>query len=440
MAAPEGPTGSPGAETPSRDQLPFAQPSPKLPLAGVRIIDAGTMVSAPFAAVLLGDFGADVIKVEQPGVGDGVRKLAPFKFAENGAGETIPLWWKNSARNKRCVTLNFREKEAIAVFKDLAATADVVIENYRPGTFERWGLGFEELRKVNPRIIMLRISGYGQTGPLKNRAGFGRVAEAVGGLTNLIGEPEPGPPMTPGIPLGDLITGLMGAWATMMALYYRDARGGEGQVIDLGLYESIFRLLEFDPIQYDHAVDDPTRNASRIHTREGNQLSYVAPSNMFKSRDGYWITLAASNQNIFKDLAKAIGREDLLADPRFVDNPARVRHRGEINTILADWISERTLEEIQAVFDPPELPYAPILNMEDIFRHPQYLAREMLVRVRDAQLGDAVVQNVIPKFSTTPGEIRHLGPTLGEHNEEIYGGLLGYSTERLQALRDAGVI
>jgi crotonobetainyl-CoA:carnitine CoA-transferase CaiB-like acyl-CoA transferase len=339
------------------------------------------------------------------------------------------------------VTLNFREPQAHAIFKELVATSDVVIENFRPGTFERWGLGFEDLQQVNPRIIMLRISGYGQTGPLKSRAGFGRVAEAFGGLTNLIGEPEPGPPMTPGIPLGDLVTGLMGAWATMIALYHRDARGGNGQVIDLGLYESIFRILEFDPIQYDHTMDDPERKATRVHMREGNQLSYVAPSNMFKTKDGYWITLAASNQNIFRDLARAIDREDLLTDPKFVDNEARVKHREEINSIIADWISARTLEEVGAVFDPPELAYGPVLNMADAFQDPQYLAREMLVRVLDRELGDAVVQNVVPKFSETPGSIRHLGPLkLGEHNEEIYGGLLGYSPERLQELRDAGVI
>jgi formyl-CoA transferase len=338
------------------------------------------------------------------------------------------------------VTLNLRESRAVEIFKKLAATADVVIENYRPGTFERWGLGYDELKKVNPRIVMLRISGYGQDGPLSQRAGFGRVAEAVGGLTNLIGEPDPGPPMTPGIPLGDLITGLMGAWATMMALYHRDARGGEGQVIDLGLYEAVFRLLEFDPIQYDQVPDVPDVPSARVHTREGNQLSYVAPSDMFRSRDGHWITLAASNQNIFKDLCKAMLREDLLADPRFADNPARVVHRKEINGILRDWIAERSLDEIAAVFDPPELPYAPVLSMEDVFRHPQYLAREMLVRVRDGELGDAVVQNVIPKLVGTPGEIKHLGPALGEHNDEIYGGELGFSAEQLQELRETGVI
>ncbi len=418
------------AQTPSRDRLPFAQPSPNPPLAGVRIIDAGNMVAAPFSTVLLADFGADVIKLEHPKLGDGERKLEPILKRENG--ESVPLWWKNGARNKRCVTLDLGKPDGAAVFKDLVATADVVVENYRPGTFEKWGVGYDELRKVNPRIIMLRISGFGQTGPLRERGGFGRVAEAMGGLTNLIGEPEPGPPMTPGIPMGDLLTGMLGSWATMVALYNRDARGGEGQVIDLGLYESVFRILEFDPIQYDQL--------NSVHMREGNQLSYVAPSNMFKTSDGRWLTLAASTQSIFEDLCRAMGREELIADPRFADNPARVVHRKEINAIVAEWIAERTRYEVAEAFDPRGIPYAPVYTMEDVFQHEQYLAREMLVRVRDAQLGDAVVQNVIPKFSKTPGGIRHLGPTLGEHNEEIYCGLLGYSKARLQELRDAGVI
>jgi crotonobetainyl-CoA:carnitine CoA-transferase CaiB-like acyl-CoA transferase len=328
------------------------------------------------------------------------------------------------------VTLDLSKPEGATLFKDLVKSADVVVENYRPGTFEKWGLSYEELKQVNPRIIMLRISGFGQTGPHRERAGFGRVAEAMGGLTNLIGEGD-GAPMTPGIPLGDLVTGVMGAWATMVALYHRDALGGEGQVIDLGLYESIFRLLEFDPIQYDQLHE--------VHRRSGNQLSYVAPSDMFKTSDGYWLTLAASTQAIFVDLCRAIGQEELVTDPRFVDNPARVNHRREINGIVADWISERSRSEIASVFDPAGIPYTLVFDMADIFRNEQYLAREMLVRVLDPQLGEAVVQNVVPKFSKTPGAVRHLGPTMGEHNNEVYGEL-GYSLERLQALRDAGVI
>lgn len=415
--------------TSGRERFPFAQPSPNPPLAGVRVIDAGNMVSAPFSTVLLADFGADVIKIEHPTLLDGERKLEPIKVGPSG--EKIPLWWKNGSRNKRCITLNLGKPEGAAVFKDLVRNADVVVENYRPGTFERWGIGYEELREVNPRIILLRISGFGQTGPLSERGGFGRVAEAMGGLTNLIGE-KGGPPMTPGIPLGDLITGLLGSWATMVALYHRDARGGEGQVIDLGLYESVFRLLEFDPVQYDQLHS--------VHTREGNQLSYVAPSDMFKTRDGKWLTMAASTQSIFEDLCRVIGREDLITDPRFGDNPARVKHRETINGILAEWIAQRTRDEVEEVFDPRGIPYALVFDMELVFQNEQYLAREMLVRVLDSQLGDAVVQNVVPKFSTTPGGIKHLGPQPGEHNEEVYCGLLGYSKEKLNQLREAGVI
>ena len=346
----------------ARARFPFARPSANPPLAGVRVIDAGNMVAAPFSTVLLADFGADVIKIEHPVYGDGERKLEPI------TREGVPLWWKNGARNKRCITLNLSKKpEGTAVFKDLVATADVVVENFTPGTFESWGIDYDELTKVNPRIILLRISGFGQTGPYKLRGGFGRVAEAMGGLTNLIGE-KGGPPMTPGIPLGDLITGLVGSWAIMVALYHRDARGGEGQVIDLGLYESIFRILEFDPIQYDQIPDDPEHPARRVHTREGNQLSYVAPSDMFKTKDGYWVTHAASTQPVFEKLCAVIGREDLMSDPRFIDNPARVMHREEINGIVADWILARTRAEVAEVFDPLGIPYAPVYDMVDIFR------------------------------------------------------------------------
>ena len=206
-------------------------------------------------------------------------------------------------------------------------------------------------------------------------------------------------------------------------------------MIDLGLYESVFRILEFDPIQYDQ-LDDPV---ARVHMREGNQLSYVAPSDMFKTSDGHWVTHAASTQQIFEDLARAIDREDLIQDPRFADNPSRVMHRKEINGIVADWVSERTLGEVAAAFDPRGIPYAPVYTMEDVFRHPQYLAREMLVRVLDSELGDAIVQNVVPKFSETPGAVKHLGPRLGEHNDEVYGEL-GYSPQRLAELRAADVI
>jgi len=404
--------------------FPLAQKSDKKPLAGVRIVDAGNMVAAPFATVLLGDFGADVIKIEHPKYGDGQRKLEPIM-------NDIPLWWKSVARNKRCVTLDLGKPEGAEIFKDLIRGKDVIVENYRPGTFEKWGLGYETIKAIDPRIILLRISGFGQTGPYKNRAGFGRVAEAMSGLTNLIGEPD-GPPMSPGYPLGDLIAGIFGSLSVMMALYHRDLHGGEGQVIDLALYEAVFRFLDFDPIQYDQM--------KTVHMRTGNRVAYVAPSSMFKTKDGKYLTLAASTQNVWVRLAKAIGREDLTTNPKFIDNPARVENSAEVNGIVGEWIERHTRQEVIEHFDQFEVAYSSVYDMEDAFRDVQYRAREAMVRVLDSDLGEAIVQNVVPKFSATPGSVDFLGPKMGAHNEEIYCGELGYSKERVQQLREAGII
>jgi len=401
-----------------------ASKSERKPLAGVKIIDAGNMVAAPFATVLLADLGADVIKIEHPQNGDGQRKLEPIK-------EGIPLWWKTIARNKRCITLDLSKAEGVAVFKDIARNADGVVENYRPGTFERWGLSYEELRKVNPRLVMLRISGFGQTGPYRDRPAFGRIAEAISGLVNLIGEPD-GPPMSPGYPLADLIAGLFGAFSMVVALYNRDARGGEGQVIDLALNEAIFRLLDFDAIQYDQL--------KTVHRRTGNHVAYAAPSSTYKTKDEKYITLAASTHSIWIRLCQAMGREDLISNPKYIDNPARVSNSLEINGIVADWIASRDLRDVEEVFDRFDVAYSAIFDIADIFKDMHYRARDALVRVPDKDLTEAVVQNVVPKFSSTPGSIDHLGPSLGEHNEEIYIGELGYSREMLSRLRNAGVV
>ncbi len=405
-------------------EFPLAQRSDRKPLDGVRILDAGNMVAAPFAATLLADFGADVIKIEHPKHGDGQRKLEPIK-------EGIPLWWKAVARNKRCITLDLSKPQGAAVLKDLTRNADVVAENYRPGTLERWGLGYDELRAANHRIILLRVSGFGQTGPYRQRPGFGRAAEAMGGLTNLIGDPD-GPPMSPGYPVGDLIAGLFGAFSVMTALHYRNARGGEGQVIDLALNEAVFRLLDFDAIQYDQL--------QTVHRRTGNRLPYVAPSSTFKTIDGKYITVPVSTQSIWLRICQAMEREDLASDPKFIDNPARVSHSDEINGIVADWIAARSWQEVEEIFGRHEVAYSPIFDIQDIFNDMQFRAREALVRVPDKDLGEAIVQNVVPKFSLTPGSVDHLGPRLGEHNEDIYVGELGYSQEKLSRLHEAGVI
>lgn len=407
-----------------RDKFPLTRRSERKPLAGVRIVDAGNMVSGPFAAALLADFGADVIKIEHPKMGDGQRKLEPIK-------DGIPLWWKSIARNKRCITLDLSKPEGAAIFKDLVPTADVVIENYRPGTFERWNIGYDVLKQVAPQLILLRISGFGQTGPFRDRPGFGRIAEALAGLSHLIGEPD-GPPITPGYPLGDLIAGLFGAYSIMLALYNRDVRNGKGQVIDLALYEAVFRLLDFDGIQYDQL--------HTIHNRTGNQVAYVAPSSTFRTADGKYLTLAASTESIWLRVAKSIDREDLISNPKFIDNPTRVQHSDEINGIVGDWISRHTLAAVAERFEQFEVAFSPIYDISDIFSCPQYWAREAMVRVPDTELGEAIVANVVPKFSETPGSVDFLGAQMGAHNDYVYGDELGISEDRLKDLKMKGII
>lgn len=405
--------------------FPLAAKSHNKPLQGVRVIDAGNMVAAPFATVLLADLGADVVKLEHPENGDGQRKLEPI------TKEGVPLWWKSIARNKRCVTLNLGKPEGAEIFKELVKTADVVVENYRPGTFERWGIGEDVLEKINPNLVMLRISGFGQTGPSANRAGFGRVAEAMAGLTNLIGEPD-GPPMTPGYPLGDLIAGLFGAFSVMVGLYHRDAKGGTGQSIDLALFESVLRLLDFDPIQYDQM--------NEVHMRSGNSAAYVAPSSTFQSSDGKWLTLAASTQSVWIRLAKAVEREDMIDDPRYKENSDRLKRSDVVNGAVGAWIEKRTLEQVIERFEEHEVAFSTIFDATDMFSDPQYQAREALVRVPDSDLGEAVVQNVTPKFSKTPGSIDWLGPKMGTHNDEIFRDELGFSAEKIRHLKDAKII
>jgi crotonobetainyl-CoA:carnitine CoA-transferase CaiB-like acyl-CoA transferase len=406
------------------DHFASAVPSRSKALSDVRIIDAGNMVAAPFASVLLADMGADVIKIEHPIHGDGQRKLEPVV-------EGIPLWWKSIARNKRCITLDLGTPAGAEVFKDLIRDRDVIIENYRPGTLERWGIGYDVIKSIEPRAIVLRISGFGQTGPYKDRPGFGRVAEAMSGLTNLIGDAD-GPPMSPGYPLGDLITGLFGAYSVMVALYKRDALGGPGQSIDLALFEAIFRLLEFDAIQY--------HQNGVIHTRNGNQVTYVAPSSTYKTSDGKYVTMAASNHNSWVRLCSAMGRTDLVSNPKYLDNVARVEHSNEINGIVADWIGQRTRSEVVQRFEECEVAFSIIYDIRDIFCDPHYAARQTLVKVADPDLGEAVIQNVVPRLSETPGSVDFLGPRMGAHNDAVYRHELGYSEEKLEGLKREGVI
>lgn len=394
------------------------------PLAGLRVIDAGVLLAGPFAAALLGDFGADVIKVEHPRDGDPLRQLGPKK---GGVG----LWWKVTARNKRCITLDLSKKEGAEIFLELVRTADVLIENYRPGTLERWGLEERRLREGNSGLVLLRISGYGQTGPYRRRPAFGRMAEAMGGLSNLVGDPA-GPPAALGYPLGDLVAGLFGALAVMMALYWRDKRGGRGQTVDLAMYEAVFRLLEWDAIAYDQL--------GVVHERRGAEVEYAAPSGTWRTREGRYVTVAATTERVWRRLVEAMGKPEVARDERFRSNESRMRHREEVNRVVGEWIAERSAEELGKVLSEHDVPWAVVYDIRDIFGDEQYRERGMLLKVKDGELGEAVVCGVVPKLSETPGQVEWLGPGRGQHNEEVYCGELGYSRERLEELRAAGVI
>jgi crotonobetainyl-CoA:carnitine CoA-transferase CaiB-like acyl-CoA transferase len=287
------------------------------------------------------------------------------------------------------------------------------------------------LREVNRGLVFLRVSGYGQTGPYRRRPAFGRMAEAMGGLSNLVGDPD-GPPAALGYPLGDLVAGLFGALGVMTALYWREAGGGGGQTVDIGMYEAVFRMLEWDPIAYDQL--------GLVHGRRGTEVEYAAPSGTWKTREGRYVTLAATTERVWKRLLDAMGRPGLGEEERFQSNELRMRHREEVNRVVAEWVAERSIEELGKVLDEYDVPWAAVYDIRDIFRDEQYREREMLLRVKDEELGEAVVCGVVPKLSETPGAVHWLGPRLGEHNEEVYCGELGFSRERLEGLRARGVI
>jgi crotonobetainyl-CoA:carnitine CoA-transferase CaiB-like acyl-CoA transferase len=405
------------------ERIAGEQRQPALPLAGVRVLDIATMAAAPWSATYLGEFGADVIKVEMPGTGDHQRRWGTPK---NGVG----LFWKSMGRNKRSVTLNLGKPAGAAIFKRLVADADVVIENFRPGTLERWGLGYETLKAINPRIILLRVTGFGQTGPYSSRPGFGTLAESLTGFAHLTGHPG-GPPTLPNGPLADGVAGVTGAFAVIVALYYRDARGGVGQVIDLSLCEPLLRLLEPALMDYDQL--------GIVRGRIGNRSDHVAPRNTYQCGDGRWVSISASAQSIFERLMDAIGRPELRSDPRFAVNSARVAHVNELDEIIGAWMRRRTRDEALSLLEAAQVAAAPVYDIPDIFADPHFQARESMISVEDADLGRVRLVNVVPRFSETPGSVRTTGPALGEHNAEVYGAL-GMTADELNALQRDGVI
>jgi crotonobetainyl-CoA:carnitine CoA-transferase CaiB-like acyl-CoA transferase len=392
-------------------------------LDGLVVLDLATFIAAPMCATLLGEFGAEVIKVEQPGVGDDLRRLGR-------QSDGVSLWWLSDARNKKSITCNLRHPEGQGLIRRLCRRVDVVAENFRPGTLERWGLGYETLRAENPGLVMVRISAFGQTGPYRERPGFGRIAAAVGGVSYLSGYPDR-PPVTPGTPtVPDYLAGIMGAVGALVALRARD-RTGEGQVVDLGLYEPIVRILD-DAIPVFGAL-------GYVRERIGSAAESAAPHNHYQSRDGRWVAVACTNDRMFTRLAQAMGTPDLVA--RFPGVRERLAGRAELDGLVQAWIGARNATEALATLDAAEVPCALVNSVRDLFEDPQVKARENIAAVPDPSLGTVHMPGVVPRLTGTPGTIRHAGVReLGRDNEEIYLGRLGLDRVEYDRLRAAGVV
>lgn len=397
------------------------------PLTGVRVLELGQLLAGPFAGHILADFGAEVIKIEQPKVGDPMREWGHHRFKERA------LWWPTLARNKKSMSLNLREERGQEILKGLVEQSDVLIENFRPGTLERWGIGPEELHAVNPGLVIARVSGYGQSGPYSERAGFASVGEAMGGLRYINGYPDQPPPRT-GISLGDSLAAMFAVQGIMMALYWRDASGGDrGQVIDATIMESCFALLESSVTEYD--------TLGVIREPSGTGLVNVAPSNIYRSRDGKWMVIAANADRIFQRLCAEIGQPGLVDDPRFSTHEARGENAAELDAIIAEWAGEHDADEIDDALNAAGVVCGPIYTIADIFDDPQYDARDMIVRTEDPELGEIAVPGLVPKLSKTPGRVRWTGPAeVGTHNRDVLCDILDLDEADIAELESEGIL
>jgi crotonobetainyl-CoA:carnitine CoA-transferase CaiB-like acyl-CoA transferase len=423
----------------------------------LKVLDLSTIVAGGTASSLMADFGAEVVKVERPGAGDPLRQWGPFKspqppFDKGGTGG-ISLWWKAHSRNKKSITLDLAQAEGQELLKKLARKADVLIEGFRPGTLERWGLGPHVLHQANPGLVVVRFSGFGQTGPYRDRPGFGTIAECMSGYVAMTGFPD-SPPVLPPVPLADEIAGAFGAMAAMMALYHRDVVGpasasdplsiydGEGvgseagvrrgQVIDVSLFEPLFRLCIPHITMFDLL--------GIVRERVGNDFPDAAPRSLYRTADGSWLGLSATSQSTWESLAQAMGLPELVADPRFKDNAARLENRDALNQVLQGWLGQRSLTEVMAQLVPAGGVVGPVYDAAQIAADPHYQAREDILEVDDPELGRTRMLGIVPKFSDTPGSVQHAGPRLGEHNRQVYGSWLGYSEEELDDLARRGII
>lgn len=395
------------------------------PLTGLKVLDISTIVAAPLSGTLMADYGAEVVKVELPGVGDGLRGFPPQKDGKS-------LWWKAANRNKRFITLDLRTDEGRDLFLKLVAQFDVLLENFRPGTLDKWGLDKEALWRANRKLVILRATGFGQTGPYRNKRGFAKVFEAMSGLTYITGDPE-GTPMGSGYPIGDAIGGLFAATSVLAALL-GIARGTieNGEEIDLSLTEATFRILDSQTIGYDQIGE--------IAKRNGNKSYYSAPANVFRTGDEQFVSLSGSTEAIFRANARAIGRPDLGDDPRFLTNVDRIANREAVDAIFAEWFASHTADEAVEAFTREGGTLTPIYSIDRIYEDPQFVARESIISVPDDDYGEVRVQNVVPKFVNTPGEVRHTAKSIGADNEAVYGEYLGLTEGDLAALKERKVV
>ncbi len=394
------------------------------PLTDLRVIEMGQLLAGPFCGQILADFGAEVIKCEQPGEGDPMREWGREKA--NGKS----LWWPVVARNKKSITLNLREPEAQEIVRDLVRKSDILIENFRPGTMERWNLGYEQLSAINPRLVMVRVTGFGQTGPYSSRAGYGAIGEAMGGLRYVVGDPSTQPSRM-GISIGDELAALHACMGALMAIHARE-RTGRGQVVDSAIYEAVLNMMESLVTEYD-AV-------GYVRERTGPILPNVSPSNVFETADGKLLLIAANQDTVFKRLADAMGRPELASDPRYATHTARGTHQAELDGLINDWTKTIPLEPLEKLLNDKGVPCGLIYKAEDMLRDPHFKAREAIVEVPHPDFGKLKMQNVAPRLSETPGSIRHAGPALGEHNDYVYGEILKISPQEQQRLRQGGVI
>lgn len=394
------------------------------PLRNLRVLDIATIIAGPLAGSLLADFGADVLKIELPERGDAIRALPPHK-------DGVALWSKVVNRGKRGITLDLRTPEGAELFKKMIAERDVLIENFRPGTLERWGLAPDVLWEINPKLTILRVSAFGRKGPYAEKPGFARVADAMSGFLNLCG-PADGAPVHPGYPVADSVTGLFGAFGLLAALMeLRENPDAPGQVVSVSLFESMFRMLDFLAVEYDQLGE--------VRGRYGNRNPYAAPGNVFRSKDGKWITLAASAQSIFERLCHAIDRPDMITDPRFTDNVQRLANTDVLDAIVAQWFAERDADAACTHMENHDVSAVRVRTIDELFREEQVHANEMLVDVDDPELGTLRMQGVTPGMSRTPGKVVRTGPALGSSNEDVYSDL-GLTAEQIAALKARGVI